>query len=204
MIHEIRTSHLKPGNLERYIEIVQPVIEQRVELSHLIGYFHTEIGPLNRVIHIWQYEDVKERDAIRAKADEIPGWPPATGELIEKMHSEIYVPAPFLPDLDITRNIGPLFELRAYTYPPGAIPSVIDAWSTRIEKRMELSQPVGIWYSEFGQLNRWLHMWAYESLEHRKEARQSFGSIGWPPPSSSKPIEQENILLSALPFSPVQ
>ncbi len=69
---------------------------------------------------------------------------------------------------------------------------------------MELSQPVGIWTSELGQLNRWLHMWSYESWEHRTEARKKFAEIGWPPSSGSRAIDQENMLYNAMPFSTVQ
>ena len=204
MIHEIRTYDLKPGALGAYIERVGEVIEKRVQISPLVGYFYTEIGRLNRVIHIWEYQDINERDEIRHRAAAGGDWPPRTSDLIHKMQSDICIPAPFLPKLDITRKIGPLFELRAYTYPAGAISAVIDAWATKIKERMELSEPVGIWSTELGGLNRWLHMWSYESWEHRAEARSKFADIGWPPPSDTRPIEQENALFNAMPFSPVQ
>ena len=116
----------------------------------------------------------------------------------------IWLPAPFLPKLEINRKIGPLFELRSYTYAVGAIPKVIEAWRSNIEARMELSPPVGIWYTEIGGLNRWMHMWAYENYEHRAEARSKFASIGWPPKSEVSPITMENMLLHAADFSPVR
>ena len=116
----------------------------------------------------------------------------------------ICIPAPFLPKLEIKRDIGPLFEMRSYDFPAGAIPKVIDAWGPNIEARMGLSKPVGIWYTEIGGLNRWIHMWAYESYEHRTEARKKFASIGWPPKSGVSPLKMENMLLHAVDFSPVQ
>jgi hypothetical protein len=109
-----------------------------------------------------------------------------------------------MPEFEIERNIGPLFELRSYTYPAGTIPSVIEAWSENVEARMQLSPPVGIWYSEIGNLNTWVHMWAYESYEHRTEAREKFASIGWPPRGNVRPLSMRNTLMHAADFSPIQ
>ena len=204
MIHEIRTYDLKPGGVPGFLERTAEKIEQRVAVSPLVGFFFTEIGPLNRVVHIWQYEDEAERETIRAKVVEDGIWPPDTGEFIVNVQTDIFTPAPFLPVLDIMRNIGPLFELRMYTYPAGAIPKVIDAWGPAIEARMELSQPVGIWSLEDGDRNVWVHMWSYKSYEHRMEGRKKFASISWPPPAGVSPITMENMLLNAAPFSPVQ
>jgi hypothetical protein len=125
-------------------------------------------------------------------------------DLIQHQYSETFVPASFLPPLDIERKIGPIFEMRSYTLQPGTTAAWMEAWGTKIKERMELSQPVGIWTSELGQLNRWLHMWSYESWEHRTEARKKFAEIGWPPSSGSPPLDQENMLYNAMPFSPVQ
>ena len=204
MIHEFRTYDLKPGSTGAYIDRVSDVIEERKKLSPLVGYFYTEVGRLNRVLHIWQYDSVEHRDEMRATAVAGGNWPPKTMELIERQYSEIFVPAPFLPPLDIERKIGPIFELRSYTLEPGATAAWTKAWGSKIKERMELSQPVGIWTSELGHLNRWLHMWSYESWEHRTEARKKFAEIGWPPSSGSRAIDQENMLYNAMPFSTVQ
>ena len=204
MIHEIRTYDLKPGSLGQFMERFGEKIERRVEFSPLVGFFYTEIGPLNRVVHIWEYEDEAARVEVREKAAADGNWPPDTSEFIVNVQADVFTPAPFLPKLDIKRNIGPLFELRIYTYADGDIPKVIDAWGPAIEARMELSQPVGIWSLQEGDRNVWVHMWAYESYEHRTEGRKKFASIGWPPPSGQRPITMENMLLNAAPFSPVQ
>ena len=204
MIHEFRTYDLKPGSIAAYIERVSDVIEERKKLSPLVGYFYTEVGRLNRVLHIWQYDSVEHRDDMRAEAVARGNWPPKTMDLIEHQYSEIFVPASFLPPLDIERKIGPIFELRDYTLQPGTTSAWMEAWGSKITDRIGLSQPVGIWTSELGQLNRWIHMWSYESWEHRTEARKKFADIGWPPSSGSRPLEQENMLYNAMPFSPVQ
>ena len=94
--------------------------------------------------------------------------------------------------------------MRSYTYPPNAIPKVIDAWAPKIDARMGLSEPVGIWYSDIGGLNKWMHMWSYESYEARTESRKKFPDIGWPPSAGVSPLTMENMLMHAAEFSPVQ
>jgi len=161
MIHEFRTYDLKYGSTPEFLKRTGEKVGKRVEYSPLVGFFYSEIGELNRVLHIWQYDDMNQRTEIRKKVVEDGVYPPNTSEFIEKQKSEIFIPAPFMPDLDITRKIGPLFELRVYRYPAGAIPKVIDAWATKIDARMGLSKPVGVWYSDIGTINQWAHMWAY-------------------------------------------
>lgn len=204
MIHEIRTYDLVAGGTPEFLEKTAALIDKRIEYSPLVGFFYTEVGPLNRVMHIWQYEDLNQRTEVRAQVVKDGIWPPDNSSVMVKQQSDICMLAPFMPELDIKRNIGPLFELRSYTYPPNAIPKVIDAWGPKIEARMELSQPVGIWYSDIGGLNKWMHMWSYESYEARVEARKKFGSIGWPPKAAVSPLTMENMLMHAAEFSPVQ
>ena len=164
----------------------------------------TEIGPLNRVLHIWEYEDLNTRSDVRSKVIADGIWPPPNASIVENQQVDIFLPAPFMPTFDRNRKIGPIFELRLYKYPVGAIPKVIDAWGEKIEARMSLAQPVGVWYSEIGGINQWAHMWAYESWEHRVDARNQFASIGWPPNSGVAPITMQNMLMFAADFSPIQ
>ena len=204
MIHEFRTYDLKPGSLPQYYKNTAPMMEKRLEYSPLVGYFHTEVGPLNRVLHIWEYEDLNERADVRSKVVNDGIWPPPNKGIVENQQVDIFMPAPFMPSFERERAIGPLFELRLYRYPVGAIPKVYEAWAPKIEARMKLAQPVGIWSSDIGGVNQLAHMWAYESFEHRMEARKQFGSIGWPPDSGVMPITMQNMIMFAADFSPVQ
>ena len=204
MIHEFRTYDLNPGSLAQYYKNTTLMMEKRLEYSPLVGYFHTEVGLLNRVLHIWEYEDLNERADVRSKVVKDGIWPPPNKGIVENQQVDIFMPAPFMPSFERERAIGPLFELRLYRYPVGAIPKVYEAWAPKIEARMKLAQPVGIWSSDIGGVNQLAHMWAYESFEHRMEARKQFTSIGWPPDSGVSPITMQNMIMFAADFSPVQ
>ena len=43
------------------------------------------------------------------------------------MVSEIFLPTPFMTPLS-ERGIGPLYEMRIYTYPAEGMPQVLEAW----------------------------------------------------------------------------
>ena len=43
----------------------EPMLPKRLEHSRLAAFWTTEIGPLNQVIHVWEYKDVAERTRIR-------------------------------------------------------------------------------------------------------------------------------------------
>ena len=82
MIHEIRTYALKPGSTPQFLKNTGDMVDKRLEYSPLIGFFYTEVGELNQVVHIWQYEDVNQRAEIRAKVVEDGIWPPNNNDII--------------------------------------------------------------------------------------------------------------------------
>ena len=67
MIYEVRTYILKPGSVRTFEERFGEALEARTKYSPLGGLWHTEIGPLNQVVHIWPYEDLAHYQAVRAK-----------------------------------------------------------------------------------------------------------------------------------------
>ena len=206
MIVEMRTYTLKPTTVAAFEERFGAALPARVELSPLAAFWHTEVGPLNRVIHVWPYADLNERARIRAKALTLANWPPNAMEFIVDMQSEIFLPAPFSPPLE-PRELGGIYEIRSYTLAPGAIPGMIERWSTKIEARTKLSPLVGAWYSELGALNKWVHIWAYKDASERQRIRAEAVARGvWPPggAAAGAVVRQENMLVVPAAFSPLR
>lgn len=206
MIYEIRTYNLKTGTLDEYWKRFEEKLPGREHLSKLGGHWYTESGPLNQMVAIWPYDNLDQRAQIRREAEAGPNpiWPPNTGELIIEMVSQIYLPAPFMTPLG-KRKIGPLYEMRLYTYPAEAIPTVLEAWGEHIAEREKLSPMAGCWYSELGGLNNFIHLWAYASFDERLHIRAEGRAKGiWPPRGSVRPVIQASKLLFPAPFSPMQ
>ena len=84
MIIEMRTYRLKPGSVaeaeKRFGEDLAAF--GRAKVSPLGAFFHTEVGPLNRIIHCWPYESLAAREELRAQAMKTPGWPPPWSPMI--------------------------------------------------------------------------------------------------------------------------
>jgi len=208
MIYEVRTYDIKPGSLAEVEKRFGEAYEKRRKLSELAAFWHTEIGPLNQIIHVWPYTDLEERGRIRAAAIESKIWPPDTGEFLTSMRTDIMIPAPFSPQLK-PGNVGPYFEMRTYTYAPGALPNVMQNWEKALPARLKLSPLCLVAYSELGGLNKWLHIWAYPTLDQRNKVRDSGV---WPPSAlaakegrkSAPYIAQENKIVMPAKFSPVQ
>ena len=205
MIIEMRTYTLKPGTLAEAEKRFGEALPIRETYSKLAAFFHSEIGPLNQIIHIWTYDSYEHRAEVRAAASKEAGWPPAIREFVVDQQSEVFNPAPFCPPLT-PRNIGPLFEIRQYTLVAGAIPGLIERWSEKIAGRQTFSPLVAGMYTEFGALNKWVHIWAYKDAAERFAVRAAASAGGqWParnPPGVV--VKQETQIVVAAPFSPIR
>jgi hypothetical protein len=202
MIFEMRTYRLQPGTVPTVEERFAKALSERVKVSPLGAFFKTEVGPLNRIIHIWPYDDLQHRTRVRA--EKIPGWPPEIREFIVEMESKIVVAAPFSPSFT-PRQLGDLYEIRTYTMLPGGAPTVIERWAERIEARIKLSPLAACGYTELGPLNQWIHIWAYKDAAERFRIREESRKGGnWPPATRGMFLRQENMLVIPASFSPLR
>lgn len=102
MFYEMRTYRLKVGALPEYLRLVQEtgLAIQRGHLGQLVGYFHTDIGPLNEIVHVWAFDSLDERERRRNALAADPAWQaftPALQALIEDMDTKILRPTAFSP-----------------------------------------------------------------------------------------------------------
>ena len=204
MIIEMRTYRLKPGSTPEVEKRFGEALRDRVKVSPLGAFFHTEVGPLNRIIHCWPYENLGERTRLRGEAMKLPSWPPKVQEFLEEMESKIIIPAPFSPKLE-ERRLGNLYEIRTYTMLPGAAPTVIEKWAERIEGRTKLSPIAFCGHTELGGLNQWIHVWAYKDAAERFAIRDQARATGaWPPATRGQFVKQENMFVVPAEFSPLR
>lgn len=205
MIVEMRTYTLKPGTVAETEDRFGKALPARLKFSRLAAFWYSEVGPLNQIIHVWPYASLADREQKRAAATKAEGWPPNIREFVVDQSAEIFLPAPFSPSLDEDHTYGNLYEIRTYTYVPGAMPSVIQRWGEKIEERKKLSPLVAAWYSDLGELNKWVHVWAYKDVAERDRIRkESFKSGNWPPATREFLIKQENMFVAPASFSPLR
>ena len=203
MIYEVRTYDLKPGTVAQFEENFGKALPAREKYSKLAAFWHTDIGPLNQVIHVWGYESLEEREHVRAEASKADGWPPPSDGVILNMNSEIWTPAPFMRPMGGDQALGDIYEMRIYTYEPGSIPELIRMWSEALPYREEFSPLAAGMYTELGGLNRWMHVWPYKDLADRARVREEASkSPHWPSGAPGR-VRQENKILIPASFSPM-
>jgi hypothetical protein len=85
MIVEQRTYTLKPLRTRDFLALYERAALplQKQYLGHLVGFFVSEVGPLNEVVHLWAFDSLAERERRRKAMEEDPGWPVYVAELRE-------------------------------------------------------------------------------------------------------------------------
>jgi len=76
MIIEMRTYNCFPGKVQEYLKLFEAEgYKIQVPIfGNLIGYFSTEIGPINQIIHMWGFESFEDRERRRATLQSNPEW----------------------------------------------------------------------------------------------------------------------------------
>ncbi|MEJ7932435.1 NIPSNAP family protein [Ramlibacter sp. AN1015] len=100
MLVEERTYTTHPGKWREYLALFEaeglPV--QRRILGRMVAYYHTDIGELNQIVHLWAYKDLNERAERRAAlmADPVfQAYVERMMPLLQRQESRILRPARF-------------------------------------------------------------------------------------------------------------
>jgi hypothetical protein len=177
MIYELRTYTVKPAALGDMVKAASTVSRdiRKDDYGKLEGYWMTEIGPLNQVMHLWSYGSFDERAKLRGELANNPRW---TGEYIPLIRPLMLrqdirllnaVRAPVAP-----ASTGNIYEFRNYrTKTAGVVKQWLEIFTAALPAREKYSRIVGLWQTEAGQPNEVCHIWAYRSLDARAEARAS-------------------------------
>ena len=101
MIYEMRTYTLQPGKVSEFLEIfdqeMMPVITKYLKL---VGFWYTEMGQLNQVVHLWAFDDLNQRARQRGQFFKDPALAkvlPRIRDLEVRQESKILMPASFSP-----------------------------------------------------------------------------------------------------------
>ena len=100
MLVEQRTYTTLPGKWRDYLSLYEQKglqIQLRI-LGRMVGYYYTDIGELNQIVHMWAYEDLADRTHRRGELGKDANWRAYVAKmlpLLQSQTSKIMVPAPF-------------------------------------------------------------------------------------------------------------
>jgi hypothetical protein len=174
MIYELRTYTLLPGKQGEYLKLSGDV-GRKVrgdKYGKLEGFWTTEFGTLNQVVHLWSYPDLVERDRLRGELAANDEWtkgyiPQIRSMLLAQENKVLSAQLPFKPPTDT----GHIYELRTYRAQVGRAGEWLAHFKAIMPTREKYSKNVGLWQTEMGQLNEVVHMWAYRDLNDRAAVR---------------------------------
>jgi hypothetical protein len=102
VILEERTYTIKVGLVPEYLALYERegYATHRKFLGDPVGWFSTETGTLNQVVHMWRCASHAERETKRAALYADPAWLafiPKTRPYIERMENRILLATSFSP-----------------------------------------------------------------------------------------------------------
>jgi hypothetical protein len=76
MYVEERMYTLQVGKAPEYLRMYETegMAIQTRHLPNLVGYYVSEVGPQNMIVHMWGYDDLNQRDKCRAAMQADPAW----------------------------------------------------------------------------------------------------------------------------------
>jgi hypothetical protein len=213
VIYELRIYTLKPGAQAEYVrlqaEVGRPIREDR--FGTMVGAWTTEFGTLNQYVHMWSFPDPIERERLRAGLQRDERWAkefiaPSRHLLMAQENMLLYPVdgVPFSPPSGGKH----VYELRSYRTQPGKVAAWTDLFKGVLPTRREYSTPVGMWTTDAGPLNRVVHLWSYDDLNHRAQVRSDVAQHPrwheFVPQSSELLLEMSSVVLMPCPHSPLQ
>lgn len=102
MIVEMRTYTLVAGGVAKYMKLYEEegFAIQGLVLGNLVGWYFTEFGELNQIVHMWGYDSFAERERRRKELAGRADWQAFLAKivpLILKQENKIMTPAPWSP-----------------------------------------------------------------------------------------------------------
>jgi hypothetical protein len=97
-----RIYNLKNGKVGEFLKLYEAQgkdVQIRI-LGNMIGYFNTDIGPLNQIVHMWGYDSLDDRQRRRAELQASEEWQAYAQQmrpLVQSIENKILIPAPWSP-----------------------------------------------------------------------------------------------------------
>jgi hypothetical protein len=174
MINELRIYTVQPGKQAEYLKLSGDVGRKirGDRYGKQEGFWYSEFGTLNQLVHLWTYESAAERDRLRGELARNEAWMkeylPQVRPFLVAQENKILAPAvPPTPPTDS----GNVYELRWYRTHVGRAADWIEMFKAVLPAREKYMRRVGVWTTEVGPLNEVVHMWVFRDLNERAAAR---------------------------------
>lgn len=100
MFVDERIYTLKAGEVPTFLKLYEEEgmeVQVRI-LGKMVGYYFTDIGPLNQIVHMWGYDSLDDRFERRKQLQASEEWQSYARKmrpLVTNVENKLLVPAPF-------------------------------------------------------------------------------------------------------------
>ncbi|XP_068745406.1 protein NipSnap homolog isoform X1 [Montipora capricornis] len=176
-IYEMRTYYVKPKAFAAdFLKLTNEYVHLKTEskYSKLNGCWTTDIGGINEAVHIWEYDSFAQRTEAKQAMSQDQTW---INDYVKKMLNMLVkqdnVVMNAVPWFDVKppMSTGGVYELRMYDILLGKKDQFEHRFIQGLPDRCKVSEPAGIWFTEFGPVNTAVLLWPYLSLDDRTRIR---------------------------------
>jgi hypothetical protein len=204
MLYDVTILTVRPGTTPQALPQVEKYLGEIKSAGRLLACWFTELGALNQIMLIREYESetaiVADRDAAVRSSN-----PYGIADLTTVCTSDTYRPFPIMQAMHAGAH-GPVFEVRTYALKPNGLAPTVELWNHAVPGRLKLSPLLAAMYSLGGAMPRFVHIWPYASLDDRQRIRGGAVTMGvWPPPGGpDQLLAQQADIYFAATFSPIR
>jgi len=180
-ICELNTHNVKPDCLDQYLKSTQQLlgfVNENSSVLHgeCLGNFQVLVGDQDQFVHLWRYEGgyhcidqnlkflAESKDFALIQRDLLP--------CLRSRHSQHMLKFSYWPEVQLRKDSN-IYELRSYHLKPGTMVEWGNYWARAIRMRdYKNTEAYAGMFSQIGELYNVKHIWCYNSLEDRKQARE--------------------------------
>jgi hypothetical protein len=161
-MHLLRKFTVNPGRLGDVVAIASEEKWRAIYPGEkLLGSWATEIGPLNQLILLSARDDKNSG----AKAE------PISSQILQCIVGSEVMELEPRREISNRSASGKLYELRQYNFQPDGMDAFFERFERIVPLRETYSEIVGWWKPASGELQQMVHLWVYDSFEHRAAVR---------------------------------
>jgi len=194
---------LVPKDVGQFLALSKEKFHLRTQHSVLLGYWTTELGGLNQVVHLWQYESYSHRADIRARLGGDQEWQQEYFQkILPWLQHQDNLTLESLSEPLQSGEEGGTYELMQFQMKAGQNNWRADLLSLAAGLQTDQSQVLGAFSSVFGPHNTAVLVWRHKHIDtahqisaqlHTSQAGQSF---------LAGVMSVDSKLMSPQPFSP--
>ncbi|KAL3858588.1 hypothetical protein ACJMK2_008860 [Sinanodonta woodiana] len=165
-VYELRCYSIIPKDMKHFLELSEKWMHLRTVHSKCIGYWTSEIGGINDVVHIWEYDNLSHRASVRQTLAKDPDWiQNYFSKILPLLSRQQNSLLRLVPGSDlITKTSKGVYELQQFNLPGSPSPDQISqALSACTQQNATL---LGTFYSIIGTLSSAYQLWRHPDVDN--------------------------------------